>query len=322
MKKTAELAVAGQGPQSHSSSRVATRPWEVRATKRKNMKGNSDSTSVPKKQRERSGQYPREHSNDARGSSERQTKTGAVPESRAEIGPNTDNYSAPSSEEPPARKSKTQLQITSFFGNNVRAAADSLSLALQDKSNDTRPRESGDENGIAHHSYIDSLPQRSHNESCEIDPDDIESSGEFIPSPSSDDDLPPNFAGFSHSDSARSSIASRESTGDTSTSPDRGVFPLADQPRGYNNVGNDCFLIVVLQILPHLMLRIDKNRSLDTDAETLVTTMRNVICRPEGADQDYPSLALVKEALVRLVPKYGVCQMFAGGGSNTVRKRR
>ena len=52
---------------------------------------------------------------------------------------------------------------------------------------------------------------------------------------------------------------------------------------------------------------------MDTDAETLVTTMRNVICRPEGTDEDYPSLAVVKEALVRLVPKYGVCQMFAGG---------
>ena len=75
------------------------------------------------------------------------------------------------------------------------------------------------------------------------------------------------------------------------------------------------FLIVVLQILPHLMLRIDKNRSLDTDAEKLVTTMRNVICRPEGTDEDYPSLAVVKEALVRLVPKYGVCQMFAGGAA-------
>ena len=60
-------------------------------------------------------------------------------------------------------------------------------------------------------------------------------------------------------------------------------------------------------------MRIDKNRSLDTDAETLVTTKRNVIYRPEGSDEDYPSLAVVNEALVRLVPKYGVYQIFAGG---------
>ena len=310
IKKTADLASAGQGPQSHSASRIQSRPWEIRATKRKNLKANLDSSSHPKKRRERLVEYPhsRKDSDGARGSSVRQTGDCAVLESRAELSSNTEISPGLTSlmEEPLLRKPKSQRQITHFFNKVTSVVAGSLASDSQDDPNGTRESENNDV--TAYDRNTGSLPQQSPNESSDLDPDDIGDLAECVPSGSSDE-LPPS-AIIVVSDNTTAEIPDPMASGESFT--DTSLFPFTDHPRGYCNVGNDCFLIVLLQILPLLVLRIDKAKTFDKDAKTLVTSLQNVMLRPEGTDANHPPVTIVEEALVSLAPKYGICQMFAG----------
>ena len=62
------------------------------------------------------------------------------------------------------------------------------------------------------------------------------------------------------------------------------LFPLSDKPKEYANKVNDCYLIVVLQILPLLMLTIKKASSSDTDGvgDAVVGTIRDAMLHPRN----------------------------------------